>query len=85
MLVWVKLKDVPLVGFTQAGLSAIATKVGKPIMLDSYTSSMFMESWGRPSYARAMVENIALNDLKDTISVAKPSTFGGRKSCILWP
>ena len=43
--VWVKLRDVPLAGFNQDGLSAIATKVGKPIMLDSYTSTMCMRSW----------------------------------------
>ncbi|GJY18587.1 zinc knuckle CX2CX4HX4C containing protein [Tanacetum coccineum] len=78
--VWVKLKDVPLVGFTHDGLSAIATKVGKLIMLDSYTSSMCMESWGRPSYARAMVEIFAMNDLKETNTVATPSVILNEKT-----
>ncbi|GKC17583.1 hypothetical protein Tco_1014365 [Tanacetum coccineum] len=35
-------------------LSAIATKLGKPIMLDSYTVAMCTDSWGRASYARAL-------------------------------
>ncbi|GJV60322.1 zinc knuckle CX2CX4HX4C containing protein [Tanacetum coccineum] len=74
--VWVKLKDVPLVGFTHDALSDIATNVGKPIMLNSYTSSMCMESWGRPSYAREMVEIPAMNYLKETITVATPSIRG---------
>ncbi|GJT83870.1 hypothetical protein Tco_1058212, partial [Tanacetum coccineum] len=29
------------------GLNAIATKLGTPLMLDSYTSDMCMQSWGR--------------------------------------
>ncbi|GJR87120.1 hypothetical protein Tco_0211131 [Tanacetum coccineum] len=38
------------------GLSAIATKLGTPLMFGSYTSNMCMKSWGRSSYARAMIE-----------------------------
>nr|GEW20103.1 hypothetical protein [Tanacetum cinerariifolium] len=77
--VWVKLRDVPLVGFNQDGLSAIATKVGKLIMLDSYTSIMCMESWGRLSYARAMVVISAINEINESIMVATPSLVGGEK------
>ncbi|XP_071688670.1 uncharacterized protein [Rutidosis leptorrhynchoides] len=54
--VWVKLHDVPLTGYNEYGLSMIASKIGKPIMLDSYTSTMCVEAWGRPNYARAMIE-----------------------------
>ncbi|GJY34865.1 retrotransposon protein, putative, ty1-copia subclass [Tanacetum coccineum] len=38
------------------GLNAIATKLGTPLMLDSYTSDMCMQSWGRSSYAKVMIE-----------------------------
>lgn len=38
--VWVKLHDVPIQVFEDDGISLIATFIGKPIMLDSYTSSM---------------------------------------------
>ncbi|GJU27179.1 zinc finger, CCHC-type containing protein [Tanacetum coccineum] len=44
------------------GLSAIATKLHTPMMLDSYTSAMCTDSWGRSSYAKAMVE---LRNLKN--------------------
>nr|GEY76358.1 hypothetical protein [Tanacetum cinerariifolium] len=71
--------DVITKGFNQDGLSAIATKVGKPIMLDSYTSTMCMESWGRPSYARAMVGISAINELKESITVDTPSLVVGKK------
>ncbi|GJX59126.1 hypothetical protein Tco_0290516 [Tanacetum coccineum] len=33
-------------GPCEDGLSAIATKLGTPLMLDSYTSDMCMQSWG---------------------------------------
>nr|GEW41440.1 hypothetical protein [Tanacetum cinerariifolium] len=34
------------IAFSEDGLSAIATKLGTPLMLDSYTSDMCMQSWG---------------------------------------
>ncbi|GJY55525.1 hypothetical protein Tco_0454640, partial [Tanacetum coccineum] len=46
--------------------------VGTSLMLDSYTSNMYMQSWGRPSYARAMIELRAEVELKDNIVVAMP-------------
>ncbi|GKD11699.1 putative reverse transcriptase domain-containing protein [Tanacetum coccineum] len=37
--VWVKTHDVPIQVFSEDGLSIIASQIGKPVMLDSYTSS----------------------------------------------
>ncbi|GKD96461.1 zinc knuckle CX2CX4HX4C containing protein, partial [Tanacetum coccineum] len=54
--VWIKMHDVPLAAYTSDGLSMIATKLCKPMILDSYTNTMCLESWSRSSYARAMVE-----------------------------
>ncbi|XP_071699773.1 uncharacterized protein [Rutidosis leptorrhynchoides] len=45
--VWVKLHDVPLTGYTEDGLSMIGSKIGKPIMLDMYTSTMYVEALGK--------------------------------------
>ncbi|GJV91656.1 hypothetical protein Tco_1539469 [Tanacetum coccineum] len=70
--VWVKLCDVPVTVFIKDGLSAIVTKLGTALMLDSYTSHMCMQSWGRSSYARAMIELRADVELKDNIVVAMP-------------
>ncbi|GKA58828.1 zinc knuckle CX2CX4HX4C containing protein [Tanacetum coccineum] len=67
--VWVKLHNVPMVAFTSDGLRMIATKIGNPIMLDSYTSSMCMESWGHGSFARALIELDAICGLKDRLVV----------------
>nr|GEX05213.1 hypothetical protein [Tanacetum cinerariifolium] len=45
--VLVKLLGVPVTTFGEDGLSVIATKIGTPLMLDSYTSDMCLQSWGR--------------------------------------
>nr|GEW16210.1 hypothetical protein [Tanacetum cinerariifolium] len=42
--VWVKLHNVPITAFSEDDLCAIETKLGTPLMLDSYTSAMCMES-----------------------------------------
>ncbi|GJZ48371.1 putative reverse transcriptase domain-containing protein [Tanacetum coccineum] len=68
--VWVKFHGVHMTAFSEYGLSVIATKIGTPLMLDSYTSHMCMQSWGRSSYARAIIELRADDELKDTIVVA---------------
>ncbi|GJS93163.1 zinc knuckle CX2CX4HX4C containing protein, partial [Tanacetum coccineum] len=51
---WVKLHHVPIVAYSEIGLSLITTQLGKPITLDSYTSNMCLSSWGRNSYARLL-------------------------------
>ncbi|XP_071708475.1 uncharacterized protein [Rutidosis leptorrhynchoides] len=54
----------------------IASKIGKPMLLDSYTSTMCMESWGRPNYARAMIEISAENDMRESLNIATPCSDG---------
>ncbi|GJW44541.1 retrotransposon protein, putative, ty1-copia subclass [Tanacetum coccineum] len=74
--VWVKLYGVPVTAFSDDGLSAIDTKLGTSLMLDSYTSDMCMQSWGRSSYARVRIELRADVELKDNIVVAMPRIKG---------
>nr|GFA46071.1 hypothetical protein [Tanacetum cinerariifolium] len=76
ILVWVKLHGVLVTTFMEDGLSAIATKIGTPLMLYSYTSDMCIKSWGRSSYARALIEIRADVESKDTIVVAMPKLTG---------
>ncbi|GKF15294.1 hypothetical protein Tco_0056756 [Tanacetum coccineum] len=63
---------VPVTAFSEDGLSSIVTKLGTPLMLDSYKSDMCMQYWGRSSYARVMIELRADVELKDNIVVAMP-------------
>ncbi|GKF12771.1 putative reverse transcriptase domain-containing protein [Tanacetum coccineum] len=82
VLVWVKLHGVLVTAFSDDGLSAIATKLGTPLMLDSYSADMCLQSWGRSSYARVMIELRADLELKDNIVVAMPRIRGeGHYTC----
>nr|GEW18077.1 hypothetical protein [Tanacetum cinerariifolium] len=90
--VWVKLYGVPVTAFSEDGLSAIATKLGTPLMLDSYTSDMCMQSWGRSSYARVLIKLRADVELKDNIIMAMPKitrerhyTCAGEKKTVKKP
>ncbi|KAI3712402.1 hypothetical protein L1987_70958 [Smallanthus sonchifolius] len=74
--VWVKMHDVPLAAFTEDGLSRLASKMGVPKVLDSYTVTMCAESWGRSSFARALIEVHADFDLKKNVTVAIPTLDG---------
>nr|GEV05673.1 glucomannan 4-beta-mannosyltransferase 9-like [Tanacetum cinerariifolium] len=81
--VWVKLHGVPVTAFNEDGLSAIATKLGTPLMLDSNTSDMCIQSWGRSSYARVMIKLRADVELKDKIVMAMPKTTReGHYTCV---
>nr|GEV22202.1 hypothetical protein [Tanacetum cinerariifolium] len=80
--VWVKLHGVPLTAFSEDGLSTIATKLCTPLILDSYTSNMFMQSWGMSSFARVMIELRADVKLRYHIVVDMPKiTRKGHYTC----
>nr|GEY15066.1 hypothetical protein [Tanacetum cinerariifolium] len=70
--VWIKLHHVPIVAYSEIGLSLITTQIGKPITLDSYTSNMCVSSWGKSTYARALTEVSAENKLLDVLVIAIP-------------
>nr|GEX98180.1 zinc knuckle CX2CX4HX4C [Tanacetum cinerariifolium] len=74
--VWVKVHDVPLQVFLEDGISLIASQIGKPIMLDSFTSSMCIESWGQSSFARCLIEIKVDEALKDSITMGIPLPEG---------
>ncbi|GKB46064.1 arginine repressor C-terminal-like domain-containing protein [Tanacetum coccineum] len=81
--VWVKLHGVSVTAFNEDGLSAIAIKLGTPLNLDSYTSNVCMQSWGRSSYARVMIELQADVELKDNIVMAMPKiNREGHYTCV---
>ncbi|GJT86006.1 zinc knuckle CX2CX4HX4C containing protein [Tanacetum coccineum] len=69
--IWVKLHDVPIQVFEEDDISLIATFIGKPVMLDSYTSAMCNDSWGRSSFARCLIE--VNSDLVDVVTIGIPS------------
>ncbi|GJV41276.1 reverse transcriptase domain-containing protein [Tanacetum coccineum] len=76
--IWVKMHNVPLLAYSEDGMSLIATKMGKPVMLDTFTCSMCVESWGGISFARALIEVSSDSDLKKEVIMAIPNEEGTR-------
>ncbi|GJZ21747.1 zinc knuckle CX2CX4HX4C containing protein [Tanacetum coccineum] len=74
--IWVKLHDVPIQVFEEDGISLIATFIGRPVMLDSYTSSMCNDLWDRSSFARRLIEVNLEADLVDVVTISIPSLTG---------
>ncbi|GKE11578.1 zinc knuckle CX2CX4HX4C containing protein, partial [Tanacetum coccineum] len=75
ILMWVKLHDIPIQVFEEDGISLIAMFIRKPVMLDSYTSSMCNESWGRSSFARCLIEVNLEADLVDVVTIGGESSY----------
>ncbi|GJR00249.1 zinc knuckle CX2CX4HX4C containing protein [Tanacetum coccineum] len=76
ILIWVKLHDVSIQVFEEDSICLIATFIGKLVMLDSYTSYMCNESWGRSSFARCLIEVNLEADLVDVVTIGIPSLSG---------
>ncbi|GKB94553.1 hypothetical protein Tco_0980690, partial [Tanacetum coccineum] len=57
-----------------AGASFVEPK--RPIMLDSFTSSMCIDSWGRSNFARCLIEVRADAALKDSVTMGIPFPDG---------
>lgn len=53
---WVKLFNVPLEAWSINGISAIASSLGKPIIMDNATAKMCNEGIGMINYARVLIE-----------------------------
>ena len=53
-------------------MSLITTKIGKPITLDSYTCTMCLNSWGKSTHARALIEVSADKELVESLVIAIP-------------
>nr|GEX51243.1 hypothetical protein [Tanacetum cinerariifolium] len=66
---WIKLCNVPLEAWTTKGLSALASRIGKPFKMDTTTTSMCKMGVGRFGFARVLVEVSAKKDLPYEIEV----------------
>ncbi|KAJ9557048.1 hypothetical protein OSB04_011662 [Centaurea solstitialis] len=74
---WVKLHNIPLVAFNKEGISRIASALGIPKQMDACTASMCDKSWGRPGFAKVLIETWAVGELKRELQVIIPSLHGG--------
>ncbi|KAJ9541740.1 hypothetical protein OSB04_028246 [Centaurea solstitialis] len=74
---WVKFHNIPLVLFNQEGISRIATALGVPRRMDACTSSMCDNRWGRPRFARVLIDVWATGELKKELEVITPHLKDG--------
>ncbi|GJZ74268.1 RNA-directed DNA polymerase, eukaryota, reverse transcriptase zinc-binding domain protein [Tanacetum coccineum] len=54
--VWIRLLNVPLEAWNVNGISAISSRLGRPIKIDQITAKMCKEGSGRLGFARVLVE-----------------------------
>nr|GEW54818.1 hypothetical protein [Tanacetum cinerariifolium] len=78
--VWIKIHNVPVVAFSEIGLSLITTQLGRPIMLDARTSDLCLNPWSQSTCARALIELSAESAIKDSVVVAIPFPNGSDHS-----
>ncbi|KAJ9539129.1 hypothetical protein OSB04_031862 [Centaurea solstitialis] len=73
---WVKLHNIPLVAFNIEGIGRIASTIGVPKQMDAATASMCDKAWGRPGFAKVLIDTWAVGELKKEIDVVIPSLNG---------
>ncbi|GJS29138.1 zinc knuckle CX2CX4HX4C containing protein [Tanacetum coccineum] len=78
--VWIKVHNVPVVAFSEIGLSLITTQLGRPIMLDARTSDLCLNLWSRSTFARALIELSVERAIKDSVVVSIPFPNGSGHS-----
>ncbi|GJT58169.1 RNA-directed DNA polymerase, eukaryota, reverse transcriptase zinc-binding domain protein [Tanacetum coccineum] len=81
--VCVKMMNVPMEPWSVKGISALASSIGKPIIMDEVTTKMCVTGVGRIGFARVLVEIDAEKGIKDRIEImyiSKDVTTGTKKS-----
>ncbi|KAJ9536622.1 hypothetical protein OSB04_un000171 [Centaurea solstitialis] len=80
---WVKIHNIPLVAFNNEGISRIASALGILIRMDACTSSMCDKSWGRPGFAKVLIDVWAVGELKRELQIVIPSLSGGNDTTVI--
>ncbi|KAJ9557074.1 hypothetical protein OSB04_011688 [Centaurea solstitialis] len=79
---WIKLHNIPLAAFNFEGIGRIASTIGVPKQMDAATASMCDRAWGRPGFAKVLVEAWAIGELKREIEVVIPSLTGDGETMV---
>nr|GEX70046.1 RNA-directed DNA polymerase, eukaryota, reverse transcriptase zinc-binding domain protein [Tanacetum cinerariifolium]GEX75873.1 RNA-directed DNA polymerase, eukaryota, reverse transcriptase zinc-binding domain protein [Tanacetum cinerariifolium] len=70
---WIKLHNIPLEPWTSKGISAIASGLGKPLIMDKTTTMICKDGHGNYGYARVLVEIQADKEFKDVVKICYKS------------
>ncbi|GJR36054.1 RNA-directed DNA polymerase, eukaryota, reverse transcriptase zinc-binding domain protein [Tanacetum coccineum] len=66
---WVKFRNLPLEAWSAKGISAIASRLGNPLIMDQVTTQMRNLGNGRVGFARVLIEVEACKGLPDQIEI----------------
>ncbi|GJX34585.1 RNA-directed DNA polymerase, eukaryota, reverse transcriptase zinc-binding domain protein [Tanacetum coccineum] len=66
---WVSMIDVPLEAWSTEGISALASSLGKPLIMDNMTAKRCQYGEGRLDFARVLVEFDVAKGCKDKIEI----------------
>ncbi|GKA75895.1 RNA-directed DNA polymerase, eukaryota, reverse transcriptase zinc-binding domain protein [Tanacetum coccineum] len=66
---WVRFCNPPLEALTVKGISALPSRIGRPLIMDASTTNMCNQNVGRISYARVLIEVSAKKGLPDKIDI----------------
>ena len=69
MPLWIKMVNIPMEAWSVEGISAMASSLGKPLVMDSVTAHMCQFGVGRADYARVLVEVEAGKQMKSEIKI----------------
>nr|GEY21840.1 hypothetical protein [Tanacetum cinerariifolium] len=67
--VWVKLFNIPLEAWSVKGISALASRLGKPLVMDDMTANMCHNGIGRSAFVRVLMEIKADKGFKDLTEI----------------
>ncbi|GKD22043.1 RNA-directed DNA polymerase, eukaryota, reverse transcriptase zinc-binding domain protein [Tanacetum coccineum] len=67
--IWIKLSNTPLESWSVKGISALSSRLGKPLVMDNMTTSMCHNGTGRAAYDRVMIEIDAKKGYKESIEI----------------
>ncbi|GJZ34168.1 RNA-directed DNA polymerase, eukaryota, reverse transcriptase zinc-binding domain protein [Tanacetum coccineum] len=66
---YIRMLNIPLEAWTVRGISALASRLGRPIMMDQVTAEMCRARTGRLGYARVLIEINAEEECHDKIEI----------------
>ncbi|GKE38383.1 RNA-directed DNA polymerase, eukaryota, reverse transcriptase zinc-binding domain protein [Tanacetum coccineum] len=67
--IWIRLVNIPLEAWNVRGISALASRLGRPIKMDQVTADMCRTGAGRLGYARVLIEINAEDEFFDKIEI----------------
>ncbi|GJT51143.1 RNA-directed DNA polymerase, eukaryota, reverse transcriptase zinc-binding domain protein [Tanacetum coccineum] len=67
--IWIRLFNIPLEAWSVRGISALASRLGRPIKMDQVTSKMCKNGVGRLGYARVLIEINVEDEFLDKIEI----------------